>query len=162
MRSCSLALVLVLAGCPPVDPGPGEPFACTLGLVDEAGFRPMQAGEPLELVLGFQGFLFVEAWIEAEAGAPRVHQGAVELVPDGHEPSSTTLRVELDDDDLSGPLTIFLEASDLEALTDLPASLAVRLQGDGAWCLATAQVLLVDDDACIHTTETDECANPEE
>jgi hypothetical protein len=144
----SAAWIALLGACPP-PPDPEAEFACALGAPDLAGETALlQPGDPVELVLGFQGFLFLTLRVEAD-GPDGHYAVAARVHPNGLDPVDLSLSGALIDGD-SSDLVVFLEAAQLETLTDRPAALAVRLEGEAGWCLATAEVLLVDDDPTLH------------
>lgn len=165
MRPGSALLPLLFAGCfEPDDTGLDTgmaPFECTLGSLDaDDAFRPYAATGTAELVLGFQGFLFVQARVLARDGPPVV-EAVASITVEGEEPAGSTqpgVHLEpVDGGQLSDGILVFLPSSSVSAWEDRPATLAVRLQGEGQACVATADVVLVDEDPCIHTDDEPIC-----
>jgi hypothetical protein len=140
-------------GCPPAfDTGIGdkEPFACTLGLVaDDGAFVPFGDGAPVELVLGFQGFLYVEFVAEA-ADPPAVvdatmYADIADVGPiDGAQPAVAFVATA--DAHRTDALQLFLTSGSVGEYAGRSAHLVVRLEDATHACVASADVLLVDED----------------
>jgi len=146
--------------CGPQGPGDtggrdGE-FPCSLGIVDlEEGYRDMADGERLELVLGFQGFLFVRTWLHTPV-EPGAHcEGIASLEIDGLDPMQTTIPLipfsAQDDGWRSDEMPLFLASDSVGTYANKEATLAFRLQDGKDACVLQQPVILVDDDPCIHT-----------
>lgn len=158
----SFELLALLLGCPA--PGPDsdtqpvdlEEVDCELGQLRDEAFVPLQDGDEAELWLGFQGFLFL--LVRASSEEPPAHPTALfSLTLDGEDPASGS-QPDLDfDGTLSDEVLVFLPSANVSAYEGRSASLAVRLQGPERTCLDTVEVLLVDEDPCIHTDDEPIC-----
>ena len=58
---------------------------------------------------------------------------------------------------VSEDILLFLTPSDIGYFTGRQATLTTRLFNDTTTCIATAEVLLVDEDDCIHATDEVVC-----
>lgn len=165
MRSSSLGVVFCLGvgacGGPvddePPPPAPKTEVPCKIGLTDDVGtFSPMGEGAKAELVLGFQGFLFVEVHVQTgdvESGRADVRAS---VSVDGEDPFGTNQRgvaveARADGTGLSDAVLLFLDSSNIAEYKDRHADLRLRMDGDIWTCTATASATFVDDDPCIHT-----------
>lgn len=167
MRHSELVLLLPLLiaqdRCSgPSSSGEPKPFECELGLLVDDAFVPIGADTEVELQLGFQGFLIVElAARTREHRLPEIVEGSVSLTPEGMDPlGSTGLWVPLERDgdwEVSGPIQVFLDPAQLGAYPGLSAHVALRLEDPDHVCVVQADVVLVDDDPCIHTGAEPEC-----
>jgi len=174
MRSSEPALAsvlaaLIVASCGPPgegsgDGGPGDrvEVACDLGTtVPEGTFQPLEDAERVELVLGFQGFLFVVVSAQAEwpAGAPV--EVSTSLTLEGGEPFGGTQRASMraagSEVSVTEDINVFFASSNIAEYRDRDAVVGLRLTGATWYCVTTASVRLVDDDPCIHTGETPVC-----
>jgi hypothetical protein len=163
----SLALPLFLAfQCEPAEP---DPFDCTLGLTTaDGGFVPVTGDTRLELELGFQGFLLGHVAIRTtDDRVPDELEGAVSLTPDGLDPlggpfARTALLDEPDGARVSEPIQVFFDASALADYIGRTATIAVRAEAGRFRCLVEGDVVLVDDDPCIHTGGEPICPDDEE
>lgn len=169
IASCCVLLSL-LGGC---DSGAGssEPevpktaFACELGLVGADGktFTPITPGIRAELILGFQGFLFVEFVVRAdEKLLPPSTSASFKVVIDGAlptgatQPKVTVERVE-QQQAVTVPILLFLDGGDPSEFAGKEAEVTVRLEGPTTFCLVESKLLLVDDDPCVHTGDKPIC-----
>ncbi len=139
-------LLLMIAGCPGGLGGEPNPFECVLGVEDEAGIHALVAAEPVDMVLGFQGFLFIDLVAQGDVRDGPFEVG-MRLEPEGLEPVNTTLTVDLVDG-VARDLMLFLEASQLTALSERAATLTVRLESKRDVCVTSANIVLVDGVAC--------------
>lgn len=158
-RFSSLCLALALAGCPgPVDPNRElTEVSCTLGTVDDAGaFHLLEAGADLELILGFQGFLLLITHLGSEDMDSNA-TATTSLEMEGHEPSGGSQPALSFSNGVSSELLFFLPSSNVAAYVGNSAALAVRLEDQDHFCIATATVTLVDEDECIHVDGPDVC-----
>ncbi len=169
MRSGELTLlVALLAGCPPVDDTDTgiekAPFDCTLGALDADGvFVAYEESGEAELVLGFQGFLFLDARIAAVDAPAVVTVVASVDVGDGEPSGVTQPEVPFHataDGALSGEVLLFLPSGDVAAYTDRAATITARVEDASQRCVTQVEVTLVDRDPCIHTDDAPIC--PEE
>lgn len=172
MRALLLsALALALVGCDgtdaPVDPIPVEKTEvhCEVGVPVHGGegFESAAVGANGELVLGFQGLLFVELVIRAAPGElPALssvdYSIALEL---GSTTGGTQAKVPLAQDSAAGaytaPFIVFLNGGDMSTYVGQRAVLAIRLEGPDQFCVAKGVLNLVDDDLCVHTGSEIEC-----
>ncbi len=167
---CVLLLQLGLAGC---DSGSGssEPevpkteFACELGLIDadSKAFVAVTPGMRAELILGFQGFLFVEFLVRAdEELLPASSTASFKVVIEGTlptgatQPQVTVERVE-QQKAITVPILLFLDGGDPSEFAGKEAEVTIRLEGPTTYCLVESKLLLVDDDPCVHTGEEPIC-----
>ncbi len=157
-RGRSLALLTVLLAGGECSPGGRElrPFDCVLGVQDESGDLVLLADDdPVEMVLGFQGFLFVD--LAAEGDAPDgIYVVGAQIDPEGMDPINSTAATEFEDG-VARDMMVFLEASQLTELTDRPATITVRLESDRDVCVTSSHVVLIDADTCVHDSEEDPC-----
>lgn len=159
-RSDPLLLTLLLAACAPssvVDDADLEPFDCELGALDaEMAWQPLTVGSKLELQLGFQGFLLVDIYARTATALQGALSAAVSLTPEGMDPlGHPEVRFQLlPDGDAyvsDPPLQVFLDAARLGTYVGKSATIAVRITGDGHRCTRDVEVVLADDDPCIHS-----------
>ena len=149
-----LALLLLLAGCPTAtDP---EEFACELGFSDAGGGFLELGDEPrAELVLGFQGFLFVTARLRAPVPVAGEFEVLTSVEPQGGAVfggvQGRVLWAPRDAGAVSDEVLVFFDDGNVAAFVERPATLALRARNDERFCVASAAVVLVDDDPCIHT-----------
>jgi len=160
-------LALVACGSGPADTDPTEidkeEFACELGALNaEGGFAPYGEADDAEMVLGFQGFLFLRARVEAER-APSWCRALTSLEVPGEAPNGSA-RPEVsfeagEGGHLSDQIPIFLPTANISAYVGQTATLAARLEGPTEFCVAVATVTLRDDDACVHAGGEDDCGD---
>lgn len=150
MWSSSLWL---LVGCPPTgldtDLGAQEPFPCTLGQGADGAFDAFAPGDPAELVLGFQGFLYVEL-VASAADPPPIVDAAMYVEVDGADPidgaQPAVAFVAADAGALSEPMRLFFTSGSIGTWTGRSAHVAVRLEDGTRACVASADVVLADDE----------------
>jgi hypothetical protein len=163
----SSSLWLLLLGCPP-DGDTDEPseesveYDCELGTVDdETGvYSPLASDQELELVLGFQGFLFVSLWVRQQDEAAPVCMVNAAVTPDDMGPMPTQQPIDFVHDGtgyISREVVLFLESATPSLYEGDSAQIDVRVTEPGRHCLASATVKLVDNDACIHSDEDPIC-----
>jgi hypothetical protein len=156
MRSSELLALLMLAGCPPSGPDDTDgktPFACELGEFDLDGSLVSYADKgTAELVLGFQSLLFLQVRAVADDPPAKACNATLSIELEGDDPTGGEQPlVEWHGDGLSDELLFFLPSLAVSSYVDRSATLAVRLESEDAVCLAVSEVVLVDDDPCIHT-----------
>lgn len=174
-RVALASLIVALApGCDPDgsdDDTGGEVVegTCTLGLTDADGnFVPLGAGaDRLELILGFQGFIWVEVNVSVEPECPDLVDASTGITMEGHGSVGgaqplVTLDPSGSGDYLSEDILLFLNGGSMSEYVGSDAELAVALEGDGWRCVTSAAGVLVDDDPCIHTGEDTDCEEEEE
>lgn len=167
MRSCDLLpLAMLLAGCPETDDTGDthdevESYACVVGALDADGaFVPYATSGQAELVLGFQGFLFLEARILADDAPALVRVTASLAVGDDTPSGVTQPDVPFEATaagDLSGEVLLFLPNAEVASFVGQPAAISLRAEDDERSCVTTADVTLVDLDPCIHTDDEPIC-----
>ena len=151
----SSSLLLLLA-CPPPEPDDTGPVEgdCELGQLDSSNaFVPLD-GQDLELVLGFQGFLFVRTAMLRQGEGPEQTQAIWSLALEGEEPMGGT-QLATFEGELTEEILLFLPDASIGLYEGRHAELAVRLEREGWTCLATGAGTLVDEDDCIHTQSGD-------
>ena len=162
---CAPLLAAALCGCPSGDDD-DEPFPCEAGtLTEEGAFVPLLDGDRAELVLGFQGFLFVE--LRARADDPPRRTAASMRITVAGDPPAGSSQNEVDfvaapgGGFVSDPVLVFLDGSAPEGYVGRTAEVAVALAGEGRRCVMERSVLLVDDDPCVHTDGEPVCPDPD-
>lgn len=171
----ALALALLLALAPACDSGGGGggegdgggevvPFECELVLRDPsgAGHLDLETSHAVELIWGFQGFLFIEVFARAAGDDLPASVTAAHSVTLGDDPpfGDKETGVDFDEDGagarVTDPLLIFLDGFPAE-YEGLEAELTLKLTGEGRECITSGTVLFVDEDDCIHTGEEPIC-----
>ncbi len=156
-----LLLGSAVVGCsseddvPPVDPGP-EIIDCTLGTRLGADFVPLAAPVTAELVLGFQGFV----WIDLSVRADRSPGDAIAKVKyaysiEGLQPASAAMTTRFEGTDAA--LRLLLSPADVAQLADRTVELSVRIEVSGLRCDASQTLTLRDGDPCIHVDDGTGC-----
>lgn len=171
LLAAGCALLCAAAGCDGGSNGGGDggtgtadkvEFACELGVLGEGGEFVEATGQArAELNLGFQGFLFVVVRLRATGDVPATVEATTSVTVEGDAPIGAR-EPELDlvpdgEAFLSSDLLLFFNSdvpADLEGRT---VELAVKLEDATRVCTATGNVLLVDDDPCIHTGDEPIC-----
>lgn len=167
-RLRTLALLLIVGcggGDDPIDkPDPSKrALTCEIGKTLAGGtFTPMSVQNEVELVLGFQGFLFVVVQVRTDGPANTRANVKTSVTIEGQEPfggvqrnlliRSTTVGASMSED-----VNVFLESSNITAYKNKNGVIALRLDGEDWYCVATADVHMVDDDECIHTGDVPIC-----
>lgn len=157
MRRSPLPLLgaLLLGGCP----GPAEPDAgsCVLdveaGAMEGGAFVPLTDGDPLELLLGFQGFRMMRFAVRTRGrAAAELEVGVVLALESG---------VDLDQRTRERDLTVDADTVLLEEyllfINDIPPTQIVGYEGEleltvrGGGCLGGTRVRVEvrDDDPCV-------------
>ncbi len=165
----SLATLLVASACSrnpkpdDVDPEDKIEFQCELGVLDADGvFIPGSASTPVELDLGFQGFLSVTTHVRATGEVPRVVSVTISATVTGEEPTGDTVPLlamnsESEGKVLSDALLIFFNNDTPTDLEQRGLELSLRLDNATHVCWVDAPFLMVDDDPCIHTGDEPIC-----
>ncbi len=160
-RSSTMLGLLMFVGCGGGGPGPGPEkelveATCTLGALDaEGAYDLFDDADTAELILGFQGFLFLSTRISSTEMDECTAITSIEMA--GVEPTGGSQPALAFSSGVSGELLFFLPTSNIASYIDQPATLAVRLEDDTHFCIATANVVLVDEDPCIHADDSDIC-----
>lgn len=165
-RTLAASLCAALAGCvgdvsgdtaaPEVE---GATFACEIGFEDEDGaWVSAEEGDNAELVLGFQGFLFIEFKVLAEADSPSPVLVRMSMEVEGDAPfdgSQPDVAMVAQDsgERVSEVINLFLPTNDVGGYLDRQALVVMRLEDEASdlSCTASRTVTLVDEDPCIHT-----------
>lgn len=167
-KSLIVLMGLLLTSCSPeggdedTDTGVGPPsaeFVCEIGLSDADGaYVSAVDNDPVELILGFQGFLFLEFMVRAEAGSPSPVLVRMSMEVDGEDPfdgsqPQVALSDQADGTRVSEVINLFLPNNDISLYKDNTARVVMRLEdsASGLTCTAERYVTLIDDDPCIHT-----------
>ena len=159
-------LGLVLAGCSAqtVETGadtslPDGEFACEIGFGDEDGSYVVASDYgDAELILGFQGFLFVELRVRAEEDSPSPVQVRMSMEVEGEPPfdgsqPDVELEDQVDGTRVSEEIVLFLPSNDVGLFKGKTARVVMRLDApvSHSRCTTERYVTLADDDPCIHT-----------
>ena len=132
-------------------------FACEIGLADEdGGWVAALDGDPTELVLGFQGFLFIELRVRAEDTSPTPVTVLMNGEIEGDSPFDASqpevgMTDQGDGTRLSDEIVMFLPTNDVGHFEGATLRTVMRLEGADLSCTAERLFTLVDDDPCIHT-----------
>ena len=124
------------------------PFECHLGTVDANGAHVVLApGDPVELVLGFQGFLYVELLV-GSPDAPDQANATMSITVEGADTSSgeqAQVRFhEGAEGAVSDKILLFLTSGTVDSYEGRAARVAVKLEGETKGCIVAEDVLLVD------------------
>ncbi len=158
-------MLLLCSGCTPAKKEtterttkPASTFACEVGFSKDGDYIAAAVADPAELILGFQGFLFVEMRILAEESSPSPVLVRMSMEVDGSEPfggSQPDVDLETQDDGsrVSEEVNLFLPSNDTGLYQGKTAQVVMRLEDEtsGMSCTTEQIVTLVDDDPCIHT-----------
>ena len=152
-----MLLFSLLFGCeePAVAPeSPAGTFPCELGVLDPGGaFDPVSDGGKAELILGFQGFLFLEFYIRSEAAPESVALTTSLEIEGEDQPAGGTQLGDFNNDLCE--ILVFLPTANIDLYTGRQAAVAVRAASEAATCTVSTTLLLVDDDPTIHTGDGD-------
>lgn len=167
----AILLAMSLAACGgtadgqgPVDSAPGE-FACELGEIDEDGvFISFDEDDRAELVLGFQGFLFLQTHVTSDQlTASDTAMATTSIYLDsGETGGGTQADVGVSAEAMTEEILMFLPTANIALYNGQEAELAVRLEVGDRFCVTTSKVILADDDPCIHTDDEPICPDDEE
>ena len=165
--SVHLSKLLLLSGLTACGGGPTEntettaveltEFSCELGFRTEKGeYTSFSEHSQSELVLGFQGFLFLQVYIKTDQ-SPDTCNAITSIDINGNASGSTQPNVNFDTSSISDEVLFFLPTANINEYIDTNSEIAVRLENATHFCTATSSVKLVDDDPCIHTDEEPIC-----
>lgn len=149
-------------GADDAEPATLVPFDCALGVSGADGtFQPLSAAAKGELMLGFQGFLVVEMVVAAGADAPDKAKGAASVTLAGEAPfasfppplrfASSSMKGAADMAKATQVFPLLLQNTQVGFYKGRTATISVKVSGEGRVCVATGQLLLVDEDPCVHT-----------
>lgn len=161
------AMAATLVACGPGDgTGDGDvekaEFDCELGSVNIDGvFEPYSEQNRAELYFGFQGFLFLEAQVRVQQTLSTCQVTASLMVEDedpmGGAQPAVAFQHQEDGSMLSEDIVVFLPSSSASAWAGRTGTLSVRVEDASNRCVTSAEVLLVDDDPCIHSGDEPIC-----
>ncbi len=162
MTARSLILAVLLAGCPDDDPGgadagdAAEP--CTmearLGTGGKgADFVPLAEGDDAEVILGYQGFRFIQTILEVSGvGSTRVNASfTISVEGQAAYPQWARADVEAVGDGaaFSDPVSIYFNDIPYAQIVGKRCDLAVEVFHPGCSDTFSVGVLLLDEDPCI-------------
>ncbi|MBI2895087.1 MAG: hypothetical protein HYY06_16140 [Deltaproteobacteria bacterium] len=161
MARASLILTVLLAGCPDDDPGgadagdAAEP--CTmearLGTGGKgADFVRLAEGDDAEVILGYQGFRFIQTILEVSGvGSSRVN-ASFTISVEGQIPYPQWVRADVEeagDAAYSDPVSIYFNDIPYAQIVGKRCDLAVEVFHPGCSDTFSVGVLLLDEDPCI-------------
>jgi hypothetical protein len=168
-RTLLLVLAALLAGCPespgpgPTDAGPDAPcdLAVTLGVGGRGeSFVPLEDGDVAEVIVGYQGFIFLQVILEVEGLASGQVLAPFTITLDGREPYGDNKRVDLEDGGdgaaYSAPLSLYFNDFPLPDVVGKGCRLAVTVDRQGCTGSFGVDLQLRDEDPCIHTVDDPE------
>ncbi len=142
----------------------GGTFICEIGFGKDGDYITAVDADPAELILGFQGFLFVELRVQAEETSPSPVLVRMSMEVDGSEPfdgSQPDVDLETQDDGsrVSEEINLFLPSNDTGLYKGKTAQVVMRLEDEtsGKSCTTERIITLVNDDPCIHTGDEPIC-----
>lgn len=164
--SFAVLAVLVCAACSSSDPtrpdagidaGPCD-LTATLGVGGRgAEFVPLRDGDVGEVIVGYQGFIFIQTILRLEG----LTEGQV-LAPftidlEDHESYADNKRVDLvdggDGAGYSGPLSLYFNDFPLPDVVGRQCALHVAVTRQGCSSRYDVTLTLRDEDSCIHTVD---------
>lgn len=157
----TLLCALLSAACATETETPAEvvsPAAtriCAIGNLVSDEFQPWPDHSHAELVVGYQGYLFVHVRVADGAGEMLKPNVRMTAECDGLEPSVTTRwRADMSPTSDGGTVSELIELWLYPALRDAfigkSGRLTVELAERGVLCLAEVKVKYVDDELCMH------------
>lgn len=162
-----VGLALALAGCPgPVpdprgdaglDAGPCE-MTARLGVGGRgAEFVPLGDGDVGEVIVGYQGFIFIQAILEL-TGAPAGQVLAPFTISlEGHDPYADNKRVDVTEGGegavYSAPLSIYFNDFPLPDVVGKACDVRVSVAHGDCQASDDVRLTLRDEDPCIHTVD---------
>lgn len=162
----ALVLTLALAGCATddaQDPAPSEPtiVQCALGSWHDESFAPLPTSS--ELVVGFQGFVWIDlGFAIAPASAPALPAAETlatvrigyQLQGEALRSTIVTTRMQADG---SAAVRLLLAPADAKLLAGRTLAFAARVDVAALRCDLQADLALVDADPCIHVDDERNC-----
>jgi hypothetical protein len=139
--------------------GPEREFACEIGFPDEDGTYVVAPDYgDAELVLGFQGFLFVRLLVRAEENSPSLVEVRMSMEVDGEPPFDSSqpgveFKEQGDSTQVSEEILLFLPSNNVSQFKGKTARIVMRLDAavNASRCTTERYVMLADEDPCIHT-----------
>lgn len=160
MRMACFATLFLFAACGP----PGAPDAKSCGNTIEVAwgtgesgtFTPFAENQDAELVLGFQGFLFIASTLRVEGSETQSAGVVFTISVDGEDTftsnsGQTALETGGDGYFYSEEVRAFFNELPLATLVGKAATIQVGVTIDDCVATTSATVHLVDNDACIDT-----------
>lgn len=131
---------------------------CHVTAPTEPTGAPLAAGADVELVFGFQGFV----WADLVAVLPGAPVGKIAKVPysyeiHGLEPKSSLLTTTFDAKGRA-PLRLLLSPSDVKLLAGRDVTLSVKVMVGPLVCTVVQSARLVDANPCVHVDDSKPCA----
>ncbi len=141
------------ADVPPEDTVSGP--TCTIGKIKDGQFIAWPDGADAEMVVGYQGYLFVHVQVADFSGILRKPKARMTATCKGQEPSVTSRwRADMSQQEDGSTVSELIELWLFPALrTEFEGqlgSLSVELDQDGEICSASVNVRYVDDELCKH------------
>ncbi len=163
-RRLPLAALAVLVGaCEPGPDAPKLPFDCVLLLQTPTGPMPITPLDPAEIVLGWQGFLWVDVRAHGQTDTPATARALVQITAEGEGPSQNVWNnlpflPQPDGAFLSRVMDVRLDNTrDASFYAGKVATIAARFTGETHQCVAEAEVTLRDDSTCFDNGQEIEC-----
>jgi len=158
----AILLASLLAGCPnggPSDGGTPTDGHCTLevelGRGTPDAFEPIAEGEPMEVILGFQGFRMLEMTVRVAGGDPEEAEisGYVTVEDSGVEVSQPPRRVRLrtgsDGAGYGESFQVFFNDVPASEIVGYRATLELIARSAGCVGGLSRSIELRDDEACV-------------
>ena len=134
-----------------------EPSAptCAIGELQGEDFVAWPDGSDAELVVGYQGYLFVHVRVADKTGELLKPNVRMTAECDGLEPSVTTrwradMSAGSDGDTVSELIELWLYPALRDSFIGKSGRLTVELEERGSVCMAAVKVRYVDDELCMH------------
>ncbi len=129
--------------------------SCTIGTVKDGVFSAWVDGDDAELVVGYQGYLFVYVQVADSSGALLKPKARMTAKCVGLEPSITSrwradMTEQEDGSTVSEQLEVWLFPALRTEFEGQLGTLEVELEQDGLGCHASVNVRYVDDELCKH------------
>lgn len=160
--AAAAALVLVLApacassSAPPPPPGSEDGGACaltiTLGRLDAAGFSRLDEGDDVDVILGFQGFRFVDLAARFEGTSATSAALKIQATIEGRSPQTQAQGLRLSTDAggarLADHVQIFFNDVPEAELFDRAVALALHATAEGCGADQALALTLRDGGTC--------------
>jgi len=129
--------------------------SCTIGTVVDGSFVAWQADADAELVLGYQGYLFVHVQVLDASGTLRKPKARMTAECAGQQPSVTSrwradMTEQGDGSTVSELIEVWLFPALLDEFEGHTGRVQVELEQDEQTCTAAVDVRYVDDELCKH------------
>lgn len=161
-RSLSLLPLLAMLGCSEPAPEDSEAHSCSFeldwGSDGSSGFVPFQDGDHAEIVMGFQGFRYVQSAMRLSSVSAEVATFSIRIEVDGHEPYSLSdapakLSPRSDGALYAERVLVFFNDLPLPQIVGRGALVSTRAVAAGCVGLDAAQVMLVDEQDCLELSD---------